>query len=96
MKIEKTFSFKLALLAVLMFFSAGVMAQTTVTGTVLDDIGEGAVGATVREKGTQNGTLTDMDGKFSIKVSKPNAVLTVSYVSFKTQMLSHQPSYHES
>lgn len=85
MKIEKTFSFKLALLAVLMFFSAGVMAQTTVTGTVLDDIGEGAVGATVREKGTQNGTLTDMDGKFSIKVSKPNAVLTVSYVSFKTQ-----------
>ena len=85
MKTEKSFSFKLALLAVLMFFSAGVMAQVTVTGTVLDDIGEGAVGATVREKGTQNGTLTDMDGKFSIKVSKPNAVLTVSYVSFKTQ-----------
>ena len=88
MKTENSFSFKLALLAVLMFFSASVMAQVTVTGTVLDDTGEGAVGATVREKGTQNGTVADVNGKFTIKVAKPNAVLTVSYVGFKTQEIA--------
>lgn len=86
MKTEKSsFSFKYALLAMLMFFSVGVMAQTTVTGTVLDDLGEGAVGAVVREKGTQGGVTTDINGKFSIKVSKSNAVLTVSYVGFQSQ-----------
>ncbi len=86
MKTEKSsFSFKYALLAMLMFFSVGVMAQTNVTGTVLDDLGEGAVGAVVREKGTQGGVTTDVNGKFSIRVSKSNAVLTVSYVGFQSQ-----------
>ncbi len=89
MKTEKSsFSFKYALLAMLMFFSVGVMAQTTVTGTVLDDLGEGAVGAVVREKGSQGGVTTDVSGKFSISVSKPNAVLTVSYVGFQSQEVS--------
>ena len=74
MKTEKTFSIKLALLSLFMFFAASVMAQVTVTGTVIDDQGEPTIGATVREKGTQNGTATDFDGKFIIKVK--NATFT--------------------
>lgn len=89
MKTEKfSFSFKHALLAVLMFFSVGLMAQTSVTGTVLDDLGEGAVGAVVREKGTQNAVVTDINGKFNISVSKRNAVLTVTYVGFQPQEIA--------
>ncbi|MDD7127932.1 MAG: TonB-dependent receptor [Prevotella sp.] len=68
-----------------MFFAASVMAQVTVTGTVIDDQGEPTIGATVREKGTQNGTATDFDGKFIIKVKNANATLTISYVGYQTQ-----------
>lgn len=85
MKTEKTFSIKLALLSLFMFFAASVMAQVTVTGTVIDDQGEPTIGATVREKGTQNGTATDFDGKFTIKVKNANATLTISYVGYQTQ-----------
>ena len=85
MKTEKTFSIKLALLSLFMFFAASVMAQVTVTGTVIDDQGEPTIGATVREKGTQNGTATDFDGKFIIKVKNANATLTISYVGYQTQ-----------
>lgn len=85
MKTEKTFSIKLALLSLFMFFASSVMAQVTVTGTVIDDQGEPTIGATVREKGTQNGTATDFDGKFTIKVKNANATLTISYVGYQTQ-----------
>lgn len=85
MKTEKTFSIKLALLSLFMFFSASVMAQVTVTGTVIDEQGEPTIGATVREKGTQNGTVTDFNGKFTIKVKNANATLTISYVGYQTQ-----------
>lgn len=85
MKTEKTFSIKLALLSLFMFFAASVMAQVTVTGTVIDDQGEPTIGAIVREKGTQNGTATDFDGKFTIKVKNANATLTISYVGYQTQ-----------
>ena len=85
MKTEKSFSIKLALLSLFMFFSASVIAQVTVTGVVIDEAGEPTIGATVREKGTQNGTVTDFDGKFSIKVAKADAVLTFSYVGYQTQ-----------
>ena len=85
MKTEKTFSIKLALLSLFMFFSASVMAQVTVTGTVIDEQGEPTIGATVREKGTQNGMATDFNGKFTIKVKNANATLTISYVGYQTQ-----------
>src|SRR3712207_8399407 len=82
---EKTFKLKLALVSLLMFFVAQVNAQVTVTGTVLDDTGTEAVGATVREKGTQNGVATNIDGKFQIKVQSARATLVVSYIGFETQ-----------
>ena len=59
--------------------------QVDISGTVLDDLGEGLPGATVREKGNAtNGTLTDMDGHFTLKVEK-GAVLVISFMGFDTQ-----------
>ncbi|MDY7396310.1 TonB-dependent receptor [Aureibaculum sp. 2210JD6-5] len=57
----------------------------TITGTVVDGAGEPLPGANVIEKGTTNGTTTDFDGKFSLTVSDPNAILIVSFVGFSAQ-----------
>ncbi len=85
MKMEKTFKVKLALLSLLMFIVAQVNAQVTVTGTVLDDTGLEAVGASVREKGTKNGAATDINGNFKLNVQSNKAILVVSYIGFETQ-----------
>ena len=63
--------------------------QTTVTGTVQDAMGP-VIGASIMEKGsTSNGTITDIDGNFSIKV-KSGATLVVSFIGYKTQELTLQ------
>jgi len=85
MKTEKIFSIKTALVALFMLFSASVMAQTNVSGNVRDEAGEPVIGATVREVGTQNATVTDFDGNYTIKVSDANATLSISYVGFQNQ-----------
>ena len=59
-----------------------VYAQTEITGTVVDETGETVIGATVVEKGTSNGTVTDFDGNFVIKVN-PGATLVVSYIGYE-------------
>lgn len=59
----------------------------TVTGTVQDEAGDPLIGATVQQKGTNVGTATDIDGNFSLNVSK-NATLVVSYVGYTTQSVS--------
>ena len=58
-----------------------VYAQTEITGTVVDETGETVIGATVVEKGTTNGTVTDFDGIFTLKVN-PGATLVFSYVGY--------------
>ena len=59
--------------------------QVDIHGTVLDDLGEGLPGATVKEKANaNNGTLTDLDGHFTLKVEK-GAVLVISFMGFDTQ-----------
>ena len=68
----------------LIFASTALYAQTEISGTVLDDFGEGVIGATVMEKGTSNGTVTDFEGNFKIKV-KAGAVLAISYIGYQTQ-----------
>ena len=55
-----------------------------VTGVVKDVTGEPIIGANVVEKGTTNGTVTDLDGKFTLAV-QDNAVLLVSYIGYITQ-----------
>ena len=54
-------------------------------GTVTDDMGP-VIGATVMEKGTSNGTVTDFDGNFKIKV-EPGKTLVISYIGYNTQEL---------
>lgn len=58
--------------------------KKTVSGTVVDANGEPIIGATVKEVGTQNATITDVNGTFKLNV-KPGAMLTVSSVGFKEQ-----------
>lgn len=88
MKTGKSFSIKFALLSLLMLFSASVMAQVKVTGTVIDEAGEAVLGATVREKGTQSGAATDINGNFTINVKSANATLSISYVGYQTETVS--------
>lgn len=52
-----------------------------ITGTVVDSNGEAVIGANVLVKGTTNGTITDMDGKFSLEVPE-GAMLLVSYIGY--------------
>ena len=71
-----------ATLALLMLVTLPGFAQKiTVHGYVDDDLGEPLIGATVMEKGTTNGTATDIDGNFTLNVA-PNATLVVSYVGY--------------
>ncbi len=77
---------KSILLLFLCFFSSiGMMAQTkSITGTVTDGAGETVIGASVVEVGTTNGTITDFDGKFTLKVSQ-GAKITVTYIGYTPQ-----------
>lgn len=57
-----------------------------VTGKVVDANGEPVIGATIKEQGTANGTITDFDGNFTLDVAD-NAMLEVSYIGYKSQEL---------
>ena len=57
--------FLMALLCVLLSATTA-LAQNNVTGTVVDETGEPVIGASVMVKGTKTGTVTDVDGKFSL------------------------------
>ena len=62
---------------------AGIQQTKKVTGTVQDTQGP-VIGASIVEKGTSNGTVTDLDGNFTLNVN-PGATLVVSYIGYKTQ-----------
>jgi TonB-dependent SusC/RagA subfamily outer membrane receptor len=66
-------------------FTGSILAQQIVTGVVSDDLGDVLPGVTVLEKGTSNGTVTDFDGKFVIKVSGTESILVFSYVGMQTK-----------
>lgn len=71
-------------------------AQTTVTGSVLDGAmaGEPAIGASVLVVGTTVGTITDIDGHFSIDVPDGKFILQVSMVGYKTQVVNVKGKTH--
>ena len=56
-----------------------------ISGTVTDENGQPLPGANILEKGTNNGTQTDFDGKFTLEVNSENAILVVSYIGFVTK-----------
>ena len=84
MKRTKNLCYRLILSLAVMFFALDVSAQTTIRGHVIDDTGEGVIGATVAVKGTQGGTVTDIDGNFSINC-QPGAMLVISYIGLNPQ-----------
>ena len=62
-----------------------VLQDNTITGTVTDEAGEPLPGATVTVKGTTQGTVTDVNGGYSLQVANENATLVFSYIGFATQ-----------
>lgn len=72
----------------MLFVSVAAFAQKTVTGVVVDDLGDPIIGANVVIKGTQEGTMTDADGNFSIKNVSDNAVLRISFMGYADQDVS--------
>ena len=86
MKRTKNLCYRLLMMLAVMFFALDVSAQATINGQVKDETGEGVIGASVVEKGTSNGTVTDFDGNFSLKC-KPGATLVFTYIGFNPQEL---------
>ncbi len=69
-----------------MLFVVGItMAQTTVTGKVIDEEGEALIGVSILVKGTSTGTVTDIEGSYSLNVPADSDVLVFSYTGFSTQ-----------
>lgn len=62
-------------------------ALRKITGIITDENGEPIIGANIVEKGTTNGTITDIDGRFSLDVAD-KSVLIVSYIGYDTQTIS--------
>lgn len=61
-----------------------LLQTIAVTGVVLDASDEPIIGASVVEKGTTNGGITDINGRFTLNV-KPGAILKISYVGYQPQ-----------
>ena len=80
---------KLSRYALMLVFAlmATAMSAQSISGNVKDSFGEAVIGATIMEQGTQNGTVSDFDGNFTLKLQK-GGNLVISYVGMKTQTLS--------
>jgi TonB-linked SusC/RagA family outer membrane protein len=78
---------RLTLVCLFLALASVASAQQTIKGTIKDATGETIIGATVQEEGSSTGTVTDLDGNFSLTVSG-NKPLVISYVGMKTQRLN--------
>ena len=72
------------ILALLLMNSTMMFAQNAVTGQVKDQTGEPLIGVSILEQGTNNGTVTDIDGNFRLNVAQ-GKTLNISYIGYKTQ-----------
>ena len=66
----------------------GIQQQSTCTGVVKDATGETVIGASVVVKGTTNGTITGLDGDFSLSGVKKGDIIQISFVGYKTQEIA--------
>ena len=77
---------RIIVLAMLLLITVMAQAQNvTVKGTVLDEVGEPMIGATVKPVGAQGGTITDLDGNYSLEVPKSVKQIEVAYVGYRNQ-----------
>ena len=75
---------RMYLVLIVLFASfASVMAQVKVSGTITGPDGNAIPGATIVQKGTVNGALSDFDGKYSLSVSSKDVVLQISFVGMR-------------
>ena len=65
-----------------------IMAQTTITGTVTSADGDPLIGVNIIEQGTNNGTVSDLDGTYTLTVADASATLDFSYTGFATQSVA--------
>ena len=77
----------ISILAVILLSIGAYAQQKLVTGTVVDGSGLSVIGASIVEKGTQNGVITDLDGHYSINV-QAGATLEVSSIGYKTVLVT--------
>ena len=86
---NRVFSF-LPRFSILLLFLGMVIGEAyaqsqTITGVVKDQTGEPLIGVNVMEKGTTNGSITDVDGKYSLTVNGSKAIVTFSYIGYLSQ-----------
>lgn len=81
-------NFKNLLFVALFFCVATVIGQTKITGTVVDETGEGLPGASVVVKGTTNGTQTDFDGKFTLNAKTSNGTIVISFLGYEKKEIT--------
>lgn len=79
---------KAIVFSMLMTAWAGLMAQHTVSGKVTDEQGQPLIGLNILEKGASNGTVTDINGDYSLETAAPAATLVFSYTGFVTQEIA--------
>ena len=77
---------RIALLLALTMIVGAIQAQT-ISGHVKDATGEDVIGASVLEQGTKNGTVTDFNGNFTLKLTGKKAIV-ISYIGMKTQTVN--------
>ncbi len=77
----------LSMMLFVLFSVTVAMAQVLVRGTVVDQTGESVIGASIQVKGTTQGTITDVDGKFSLGVPDKKSVIVVSFIGYATKEL---------
>ena len=85
---------RLSMLLACLFLSLGMaLAQNTVSGTVVSaDDGEPIIGATIRLVGTNFGSVTDSNGKFTLTPRAGHNKISVSYVGYETQTVTIKPN----
>ena len=77
----------LSMMLFVLFSMTVAMAQVLVKGTVIDKTGESVIGASIQVKGTTQGTITDIDGKFSLGVPDKKSVIVISFIGYATKEL---------
>ncbi|MBE6340268.1 MAG: TonB-dependent receptor [Bacteroidales bacterium] len=74
--------------AIMLAFAIGAVAQTSLTGTVIDESGEPIVGAAIVQSGTTTGTVTDIDGNFKLTLTTTPVDVEISYLGYVTQKIN--------